>query len=145
MNWRALQWRSLKTRVTLFTLAIFLVGTWSLALLASHQLRHDMRQLLGDQQFATVSLMATEVDRDLLERMQGLRSVAQGITPQLFGDPVLMQRFLQERPLFQSQFSGGTFVTAADGTAIASLPLSVGRVGVNYLDRDHVASALRQG
>ncbi len=145
MNWRALQWRSLKTRVTLFTLAIFLVGNGSLTLLASQQLRLDMRQLLGDQQLATVALMATEVDRDLVERLQGLQSVARGITPSLVGDAVQLQRFLQERPLFQSQFSGGSFVTAADGTAIASLPLSAARLGVNYMDRNHVAAALRQG
>ena len=34
-------WRSIKTRVTLFTLAIFLISLWSLALYASRVLRAD--------------------------------------------------------------------------------------------------------
>ncbi len=145
MNWNPILWRSLKTRVTLFTLAIFLAGTGSLALLASLQLRQDMRQLLGDQQFATVSQVATEIDRDLQERVSALQSVARAITPEVLGDAASMQRFLQDRLLLHPQFSGGTFVTRADGTAIASVPLSAGRVGTNYLESDHVASALRQG
>ncbi len=145
MNWRLNQWRSLKTRVTLFTLAIFLVGSWSLALLASHRLRQDMQQLAGDQLAATASLVASEVDSDLREHLQGLQSVAPVITPRLMADPALMQRFLLERPFLGSWFSGGTFVTAADGTVIASLPQELGRVGLNYLDRGGIASALRQG
>ena len=38
--------RSLKTRVTLFTLAIFLAGLWSLALYASEMLRADLQREL---------------------------------------------------------------------------------------------------
>jgi hypothetical protein len=30
-------------------------------------------------------------------------------------------------------------------TALASLPVSLGRVGVNYIDRDQVAVALKDG
>jgi hypothetical protein len=50
------QWRSLKTRVTIFTLAIFLVSLWSLAFYAGRMLRQDMQRLLGEQQFSTVLL-----------------------------------------------------------------------------------------
>jgi len=31
MGWHFFQWRSLKTRVTLFTLVIFVIGIWALA------------------------------------------------------------------------------------------------------------------
>lgn len=41
--------RSLKTRVTLFSLVIFVLSLWVLAYYASKMLRTDMEQLLGDQ------------------------------------------------------------------------------------------------
>ncbi len=48
VNWKHFPWRSLKTRVTLFTLAIFLASIWSLAFYASRMLRAEMQRLLGD-------------------------------------------------------------------------------------------------
>ena len=55
---RIFQWRSLKTRITLSTLAIFLVGIWTLSFYASAVLRDDMTVLLGEQQVAAVSAAA---------------------------------------------------------------------------------------
>ena len=49
-------WRSLKTRVTLFTVAIFLISIWTLAFYVSQKLHADMQKLLGKQQFATVTV-----------------------------------------------------------------------------------------
>ena len=72
MNWNIFQWRSLKTRVTLTTLAIFLIGISSLAFYASRMLREDMQRLLGEQQFSAVSLIASEVNDDLDDRLKAL-------------------------------------------------------------------------
>jgi hypothetical protein len=55
LNLNIFQLRSLKTRVTLFTLAIFVTSIWSLALYVSRSLREDMERQLGEQQFATVT------------------------------------------------------------------------------------------
>jgi len=49
----------LKTRVTLFALAIFLIGIWPLAFYASRMLRNAIQRLLGKQQFSTVSFLRT--------------------------------------------------------------------------------------
>lgn len=139
------QSHSLKTRVTLFTLAIFLASIWSLALFAGHTLRQDMQRLLGEQQFSTVSLMAAQVDEALSTRMQALERVAAEIAPYQMANPAILQRTLASRTVFQEFFSGGTFVTGPDGIAIASLPLTVQRLGVNYSDRDYIQAALREG
>jgi hypothetical protein len=56
---------SLKTRITLITLAIFVIGIWSLAFYASRVLHGEMQNLLGDQQFSTVSILAAELNDDL--------------------------------------------------------------------------------
>ncbi|MGB7645510.1 MAG: hypothetical protein WBM22_08655 [Pseudomonas fluorescens] len=42
--------RSLKTRVTLFSLVIFALSLWALAYYAAKMLHTDLEQLLGDQQ-----------------------------------------------------------------------------------------------
>ena len=50
--------RSLKTKIIVVTLAIFVAGIWSLTFYATRNLRSDMVRLLGEQQFSTVTLVA---------------------------------------------------------------------------------------
>ena len=145
MNWNSFQWRSLKTRVTLFTLAIFLLSLWALAFYASQMLREQMQRLLSEQQFSTVSFLADAITHDVSERVQALETVAEGVTPAILENPAALQALLVQRPVLQRLFSGGTFATGTDGTVIASLPLALGRLGVNYMDRDHLIGALREG
>jgi sensor histidine kinase regulating citrate/malate metabolism len=60
-------WRSLKTRITLVTLVIFVASIWVLAFYASRMLQEDTRRELGVQQFSTVSLVAADINRELEE------------------------------------------------------------------------------
>lgn len=55
------QWGSLKTRVTFFTLVIFLGGVWSLSFYAGQVLRDDMQPQLGEQQFSVASFIAADI------------------------------------------------------------------------------------
>jgi PAS domain S-box-containing protein len=71
--------------------------------------------------------------------------VAEKLSPAMLGDAQRLQFFLEELPVLQGIFNAGTFATGIDGTAIASTPRSVGRVGVNYMERDHIAAALKEG
>jgi PAS domain S-box-containing protein len=145
MNWKIIQWRSLNTRVTIFTLIIFVVSLWSLAFYATRMLRTDMERQLGEQQFSTVSLVATDINWELDDRLKALEAVAGRVRPTLLGNPAALQIHLEERLGLLQMFNGGTFVTGIDGTAIASIPISVGRIGVNYLDRDFIIAALKEG
>ncbi len=144
--WHAFQWRSLQTRVTLTTLAIFVVSLWSLAFYASRVLREDIGRLLGAQQFSMVSYIAGDLDESLAERVALLNKAAGELTPELFANPAELQRVLEQRRILLDGFNGGIAAMGADGTVIADVPRSAGRIGVNYLDVD-VASgvALRQG
>ncbi|MCF8149723.1 MAG: response regulator [Burkholderiaceae bacterium] len=137
-----IKWRSLKTRVTAAMLAIFLLGIWTLTLYVSRMLHEDMKRLLAEQQFSTVSSIAAEINRDMQER---LRSVAEGVTPAILGNPEALQSLLEQRPLLLRLFNGGTLATGLDGTAIASLPLSGERIGVNFMDQDYLIAALEKG
>ena len=136
---------SLKTRITLTTLAIFLVGVWSLAFYASRMLREDMQRLLGDQQFSTVSFLAAEINHELNDRLRILEDLAEAISPTTLSNPAALQQLLEDRQTLQSLFNGGAVAYGSDGTAVAEVPRSVERVGVNYLQRDYLIGALREG
>jgi PAS domain S-box-containing protein len=137
--------RSLKTRVTLLTLALFVASIWVIALYVSHSLQADMERLLGEQQFAATSMIADTINRDVQDRLDALTVVADSLASTMAGDAAATQLAIESRPAFQRQFNGGSFVTGMDGTAIASFPASLGRVGLNYAERDHVAAALKEG
>ena len=138
-------WRSLRTRLTLIALSIFLVSIWSLALLASRVLRDNIQLVLGEQQFATVSLLANEVDHELSDRLRALQRVAVGVSPALLAEPSALQALLEQRILLQDLFTGGVFATRNDGIAIAELPLAGGRLGSNELQRDPISRVLKSG
>jgi len=137
--------RSLKTRVTLFTLAIFLVGIWSLAFYASRMLREDMQRLLGEQQFSTATIVAAQVNDELVTRLRALKEVAETITPAMINNPATLHTILKGRVTFLSLFNNGVAVAGPDGTAISDAPLLAGRIGANFMDRDYIVGALKEG
>ena len=78
--------QSLNTRITLTTLAIFLIGIWSLSIFASRMLRTDMARLLGEQQYSTVSYMAAEINNQVADRIKALvGQMLAGVEPKLTG------------------------------------------------------------
>jgi diguanylate cyclase (GGDEF)-like protein/PAS domain S-box-containing protein len=145
MLFNRIGWRSLKTRITLFSLIIFLFSIWALALYASQMLREDLERLSYEQQYSSVTLLAAQINDALSERIDALQTVAATIDPGMLADSTQLQNLLQARPVLQNLFNAGTYVTALDGIAIASLPLAIQRHGVNYLDRDYIADTLRTG
>jgi PAS domain S-box-containing protein len=142
---KSLLQRSLKFRVTLFTLAIFVLSLWALAYYASRMLREDMERLLGEQQFSTASLVATHVNQELEERILALEKVAASIGESEMESPQAVQTILGKWPILALLFNAGCYVTDAEATAIASLPVELNRVGLNFMFRKHVAAALREG
>ena len=129
MNLNLFQLRSLKTRVTLFTLLIFVASIWSLALYISRGLHDDMQRQLGEQQLATASLIADDINQQLTDRLDALAAIADELPADYLTRPGLLQARLEQRPLLQILFNGGVFATDVHGTAIADVPLSVARGG----------------
>jgi len=136
---------SLKTRITLATLCIFLIGIWSLSLYASRMLRKDIEHLLGEQQYSSVKLLAAQVNNELETRIKALETFAAMFSRAMAGKPAVLQALLEQHPVPLSLFNGGLYITGADGTAIADFPTSAGRLGVNYIDRDYILGALKDG
>ncbi|MCF8167313.1 MAG: PAS domain S-box protein [Rhodoferax sp.] len=137
--------RSLKVRVTLLTLAIFIGSIWTLAVYSSNALREDMQHQLGEQQFATVSAAAAEINDDLSKRLRVLSAVAARITPTTLGDRLALQAYLQDRLILQEEFNAGAFAVRSDGAVLADSLGSGTRLMPNIAQLAHVAAALREG
>ncbi|MCX7162000.1 MAG: PAS domain-containing protein, partial [Rhodocyclales bacterium] len=170
---------SLKTRITLSALTVFVISIWMLSLYTSRMLREDMERLLGEQQFSTASFIASQVDDEMRDRLAALEQYATRrvdpsmlgdpaalqirletsptiqimfnaglfvtVDPSMLGDPAALQIRLETSPTIQIMFNAGLFVTGLDGTAIASVPISYGRVGINYSDRDYIITPTKEG
>ena len=137
--------RSLKTRIVLTTLAIFLVSLWALSFYSSWMLRIDMERMLGQQQFSTVTYVAEQLDSELSDRIKALEMISQAIDPATMSRPDDLQKFLDQRFVLHNLFNAGINAYRTDGTAIAVSPLLPERIGLNYMDRDYVAGALKGG
>ena len=131
--------------MTLFTLVIFLMGIWSLEFYTSKMLRKDMQQMFADYQFATVSLLAAQVNEELENRLKSLKSTSEQISPAIMANPADLQTSLKQQTLLQGLFNNGIFITGIDGTVIASVSDSVERIGINFLERDCISAALKEG
>ncbi len=145
MSLNIFQWRSIKTKVTLFTLAIFMIGMWSVAFYVIQVLRVDMLSVLSEQQFSQASFMASEINEALESRMVALEVVAQRVSPANLGNAASMQIFLEKHPVLQSLFNGSVMVHRLDGTVIAEVPVPAGRINVHYMDADTLIAAFKLG
>jgi diguanylate cyclase (GGDEF)-like protein/PAS domain S-box-containing protein len=144
-NSNTFNFHSIKTRVTLFTVGIFVIGVWILYFLISQQLHEGMQRQLADQQTSIAAILATQVNEELRERLDVLEKVAEKIAPISSKDHKRLQAILDEQLVIQRNFNAGAFIVGADGVASASIPSSIKRVGVSYMERDYVLAALKQG
>jgi len=145
MNIDVLKRYSIKTSLTVTTLVIFIASIWALALYASRTLRVDMERELGIQQYATVTMLAAQVDKELADRIAGMKKVAATISPELLANPVALQRQLENFPVLLHWFNGGVFITDATGTGIADVSPAAKRIGLNFMDRGYMVAAIKQG
>jgi hypothetical protein len=145
MNFAWIKPRSLKTRVTGIALLVFLAGFFLLSLYVTWELRRDLQVQMGTQQLSIVTLLADQINDELEQRMTMLERVARDVTPSHLAKPADLQTLLEQRPVLHSLFNGGVVACQTTGVAVAEVPLSAGRIGVNYMDIDNVAAALKEG
>jgi diguanylate cyclase (GGDEF)-like protein/PAS domain S-box-containing protein len=138
------QRHSLKTRVTLFTIAVFVVSLWGLSLFTSMMLHADMQQALGQQQASSVNLLSQFVNRGVEERLRTLSKIAQHITAGQLSHPTVLQKALEDRLTLQDMFSGGALLVDRQGVAVADTLPENGRQGMNFAERAEIAQAMRQ-
>ncbi|MCF8177383.1 MAG: PAS domain S-box protein [Sulfuritalea sp.] len=137
--------QSLKVRVTLLTLIIFAIGIWSMTIYSNQTLRADMKEVLGKQQFLTVSNLANEMNHEFNDRYNALATVARGFDQAILDDPAASEKILKARPVLQSLFNDGVIAYRMDGVAIAEIPGSAKRIGLDYSNTDYLLSVFKAG
>jgi PAS domain S-box-containing protein len=138
-------WQSLKTQLAVVTLAIFLVALWSLSFYSYRILRQDTEKLLGDQQFATVSVVAGAINDALERRFVALEALASRIDRRTLSRPEAVQTLLEHQPVLMELLNAGVRVVGVDAIPIASIPSSPERLATSYADRDYMIAALKDG
>ena len=137
---------SIKTRVTLSALGVFLLSLWVLSSLTSWLLEKDIAQLVAANQLSVATQMAAQVDRELNRRLTALERNAGLIGSELMEDRTALQNLLRQCPLLDTLFNVNISVLNRDGMSVADNPLNSERVGDN--DRpcvDAFAVALEEG
>lgn len=135
--------RSLTTRVTLFTLVVFITSIWTLSLYVGRLLEEDMQQMLGEQQFQSVSFVAEDIQRQISDRLMVLELIAKEIDTSLINQPKTLQERIERREVLSVMFNGGTWISRQDGIVIASnLPVLI---GANYANRQYMQALFKDG
>ena len=114
----------LNEQASLLSLAIFLIGIWSLTLYVSQVLQKDMQLLLSNQQFSTVSVLAADINNELKDHLSALEKTATKITPAFLGNSATLQKFLEDNIVLVNMSTGGVYIARIDGTVIADVPVS---------------------
>ena len=134
---------SLRSRLSIMMIGLFGVLIWALAFLSSTVLQNRLEQVLSDQQMAATRQVARDIDDKLKDSIDGLRSVADGLPPDM--SYASLQPVLAQRPLLLSKFPAGIAVIGIDGVFVADYPVVAGRRGAYVGDRDYVQQVLATG
>lgn len=137
--------RSIRTRVTLFTLAMFIISTWLLSFFIIKKMYASLEVELGNQQGSIASILASKINEGLDTRLNLMISMSEKLPEYDIQNPDSLQKFLNGQLAIRSYFNAGAFIVNNDGVAIASVPSEIGRVGVNYANREYITAALQQG
>jgi len=137
--------RTLHEQLTALMVCLLVVSIWVLAVMSTTILQAKFEKVLFDQQFATVSYVAADIDYKLRMRIDGLVKIAPGIPADVDGNVAKVERYLAEQPLLVDLFSGGMAVIGLDGRTRVDYPQAPGRRGTYYGDRDYFRQVVATG
>lgn len=136
---------SLKTRITLATLGVFLASLWSLSFYATRSLQHDVERLVSEQQLITAVLIAEQINLELTERLQALQDISRTLGAYDLSQKQHLQTYVDQRQDLLTLFNSRVFITDPRGDTLASLPFLPEYIGVNFADRDYLITAIGKG
>ena len=98
-------YHSLKSRITLSMLAIFVLSLWALAYFATRVVQQNMVQLLNEQQASTVHLVADKISEELQNRIDALESLSRRLNERVMAQPTALQAELEDRLVINQLFN----------------------------------------
>ncbi|MBI5920454.1 MAG: PAS domain-containing protein [Betaproteobacteria bacterium] len=123
---------SLKTRLAVASLALFLISVWGMALYTANELKSDMEDLLTEQQRAMANSIAQAIGTSVRVRKESLMRTATDISPELLKNGRDLAKQLGVRHALRSLFDSALFVTTPAGRLLARYPASSVRADVNF-------------
>jgi diguanylate cyclase (GGDEF)-like protein len=134
---------SITSRLILLWAGLLFVGVLGRVFILSEFLREDLTELASAQLVTLSNYVAQDIDRDVVERRELLKRVAEKFPLPLLHNPQQLQRWLGEYHDVNQLFSFGMFVINPSGIALADYPVLPDRVGMSFADRDYFQQALR--
>ncbi|MBS1140314.1 MAG: diguanylate cyclase [Proteobacteria bacterium] len=136
---------SLKVRIAVVSVLLFLAGISLITFFATRILHDDMQEMLSQQQLTTVSYIARDIDAKITLRLESLKRVALNMPEDLFNDPPQMQKWLEDRKAIHTLFPIGLMVVPPDGgPTIGDAPRLKTRPR-SFTDRDWFIGAKTSG
>lgn len=126
---------SFRGRLITVSVSLFVILLWTLVWLASAIQQTQFGDVLFGQQFASTQRIAADLDNKLRERVQVLTGAASNLPSTL--DSATLNAHLPQLPGLHALFSAGIAVIRLDGKALADYPVTPGRRGTYFGDRDY--------
>ena len=118
---------SLKLKLTVFTLSLFLLAIGVSTYAFSTHMRQELAISLSNHQFSEVSYVAEHIDSSIKQRIDSLSLLAQFITPRLMSHRDQLSSFLAQQKSLNKIFTLGTVVISKEGKSITALPVDFAR------------------
>jgi PAS domain S-box-containing protein len=136
---------SLKKRIALTVLLLFLASIWLLTYFSAGRLKDGFVEVLENQQLSYVSHVGTEIESKLQSRLDALQIIAKEITPGMLASPDKLRELLAHRPLLQHFFGQGVVVVSTDGIGLADYPAAPQRQGASYGELEYFRDVVASG
>jgi diguanylate cyclase (GGDEF)-like protein len=136
---------NLSKKVALTALLLFCIGFLPLLIFTTAKLEDNITQLLSDQQFASTTFVASDIEQKILLRMQALQDIANNLPIEKINEPVAISEYLSRRIAIYRLYSGGVFVMGMDGAAIADHPKLEGRAYADFSEYEYFKDVVKTG
>jgi hypothetical protein len=114
-----------------------------LLIFTTAKLEENITQLLSDQQFASTTFVASDIEQKILLRMQALQDIANNLPVEKINQPAAISEYLSRRIAIYRLYSGGVFVIGLDGAAIADHPKLAGRAHANFSEYEYFKAVVK--
>lgn len=136
---------SLKFKVTLFTLGLFLFSIGAITYQFTVHLRQELEVTLSDQQFSEVSFVAERIDNAVKLRIDSLAVTADSVTPQMLAHRAQLSSFLAERTSLYKLCTLGIMIISKDGQGLADFPHAGDRGKADFTGMDFYRQVMATG
>lgn len=145
MNKKVVLRQSLTARITFAAVLFMFLTTWMLAYYSSVRFSSELEQVHSQYQLVMAQQLAKDLDTEIQMRIDALERVAATLPAEVLTNPAEMQRLIEQRPIAMVLFNLGFFVINQQGIAVASMPTSSKRVGLDFSSRNYTKAVLSEG